>query len=126
MNEQSLKARLQTISKEKHVPFNYCWKQLVLERFLAKLSRSNESHKYVFKGGFLLACMMHIGRETRDLDFLIQKMKAEACTIEQSFDSILATPTLDNFAFSFSTIDMLDHDHIPVELDEDNRAIEDI
>ncbi len=28
INEQALKDRLQTIAKEKEIPFNACWKQL--------------------------------------------------------------------------------------------------
>lgn len=40
INEQALKDRLQTIAKEKGIPFNACWKQLLLERFLARLARS--------------------------------------------------------------------------------------
>ena len=55
MNEQALKDRLQTIAKEKEIPFNSCWKQLLLERFLARLGRSAYADKLIFKGGFLLA-----------------------------------------------------------------------
>lgn len=64
MNEQALKDRLQTISKEKGIQFNECWKKLLLERFLFRLSRSNQAKKFIFKGGFLLAYLMEIGRET--------------------------------------------------------------
>nr|NGX43416.1 hypothetical protein [Chlamydiota bacterium] len=68
INEQALKDRLQTIAKEKNIPFNACWKQLLLERFLARLARSSHFNKFIFKGGFLLSYMMKIGRETVDLD----------------------------------------------------------
>lgn len=71
INEQALKDRLQTIAKEKAIPFNSCWKQLLLERFLARLSHSAHANQFIFKGGFLLAYMMKIGRETVDLDFLL-------------------------------------------------------
>ena len=81
INEQALKDRLQTIAKEKEIPFNACWKQLLLERFLARLSRSSHVNKFIFKGGFLLSYMMKIGRETVDLDFLLTRMNAELeCT----------------------------------------------
>lgn len=55
INEQALKGRLQTIAKEKGIPFNSCWKQLLLERFLARLDHSAYADKLIFKGGFLLA-----------------------------------------------------------------------
>lgn len=71
ISEQSLKARLQALAREKNIPFNACWKQLLLERFLARLGRSVSSNKFIFKGGFLLAYLMEIGRETTDLDFFL-------------------------------------------------------
>ena len=40
INEQALKDWLQTIAKEKGIPFNACWKQFLLERFLARLECS--------------------------------------------------------------------------------------
>lgn len=75
INEQALKDRLHTIAKEKDIQFNSCWKKLLLERFLTRLARSSHSNKFIFKGGFLLAYMMKIGRETTDLDFLLMHMK---------------------------------------------------
>ena len=71
MNEQALKDKLQTIAKEKEIHFNACWKQLLLEWFIARLAGSLHSNKFIFKGGFLLAYLMNIGRETTDLDFLL-------------------------------------------------------
>ena len=38
MNETALKERLRTISKTKGITVNEIWKQLILERFLARLS----------------------------------------------------------------------------------------
>ena len=77
MNEQALKDRLQTIAKEKEIHFNACWKQLLLERFLVRLSQSRYADTFIFKGGFLLSFIMKIGRETMDLDFLLTRMNAE-------------------------------------------------
>lgn len=34
MNEQALKDHVHAIAKEKGIPFNECWKQLLLVRFL--------------------------------------------------------------------------------------------
>ena len=41
MNETALKERLKVIAKDKGVSFNEVWKQLLLERFLARLSQSD-------------------------------------------------------------------------------------
>jgi hypothetical protein len=55
MNEQALKERLKMVAREKNIPFNACWRQLLLERFLARLAGSAHSNKFIFKGGSLLA-----------------------------------------------------------------------
>ncbi len=49
MNEQALKDRLLIIAKEKRIHFNECWKKLLLERFLVRLSKSSEKEKMIFK-----------------------------------------------------------------------------
>lgn len=112
INEQALKDRLQTIAKEKEILFNACWKQLLLERFLARLARSSHVNKFVFKGGLLLSYMMKIGRETVDLDFLLTRMNAEVKELQQVFEEIVSTPSEDGFTFSFDGIEMLSQPHM--------------
>jgi predicted nucleotidyltransferase component of viral defense system len=112
INGQALKDRLQTIAKEKGIPFNSCWKQLLLERFLARLGRSDYADKLIFKGGFLLAYMMKIGRETADLDFLLTRMKAEKATLEEICKEIAAVSLDDGFTFSFAGIELLSQPHM--------------
>lgn len=112
INEQALKDRLQTIAKEKGIPFNSCWKQLLLERFLARLGRSAYADKLIFKGGFLLAYIMKIGRETVDLDFLLTRMKAEKETLGIICKAIADTPLDDGFTFSFAGVDLLSQPHM--------------
>ena len=62
INENALKDRLHIIAREKKLPFNACWKQLLLERFLARLASSAHTDKLIFKGGFLLSYIMEIYR----------------------------------------------------------------
>lgn len=112
MNEQSLKDRIRVISKENNIPFNACWKQLILERFLIRLGRSSYANKFIFKGGFLLAYRMEIGRETVDLDFLLTKVKAEVKTLEKIFHEITKIKEEDEFAFSFSNLSPLAQPHM--------------
>ncbi|MBA3603718.1 MAG: nucleotidyl transferase AbiEii/AbiGii toxin family protein [Parachlamydiaceae bacterium] len=112
MNEQALKDRLQTIAKEKNIPFNACWKQLLLERFLTRLARSSHVDKFIFKGGFLLSYMMKIGRETVGLDFLLTRMNADVKPLQEIFEEIAAIPSDDGFTFSFDNIDLLAQPHM--------------
>lgn len=112
MNEQALKDRLQTISKEKGIHFNECWKKLLLERFLSRLSRSIHSQKFVFKGGFLLSYIMEIGRETTDLDFLLTNMNASEDEIKQTIQDVIAIESEDGFLFGYEKIDLLEQPHM--------------
>lgn len=112
INEQALKDRLQTLAKEKEIPFNACWKQLLLERFLARLARSSHVNKFIFKGGFLLSYMMKIGRETVDLDFLLTRMNAEVKALQEVFEEIVSVSSDDGFTFSFDGIEILSQPHM--------------
>ncbi|CRX38289.1 nucleotidyl transferase AbiEii/AbiGii toxin family protein [Estrella lausannensis] len=112
INEQALKDRLQIIAKDKEMPFNACWKQLLLERFLARLARSSHVNKFIFKGGFLLSYMMKIGRETVDLDFLLNRMNAESKELQEVFEEIAAMSSNDGFTFSFDSMEVLSQPHM--------------
>jgi len=112
MNEQALKDRIHSIAKEKGIPFNECWKQLLLSRFLARLSQSNLSTKLIFKGGFLLSYILEIRRETTDLDFLITNISANQEEIINIIKQIASVNTNDGFVFSYESIEPLDQPHM--------------
>ena len=108
MNEQTLKNCLQTISQDKEINFHECWKRLLLERFLSRLSRSAHTQKFIFKGGFLLAYMIELGRETSDLDFLLTKISASKNSIEPVIREVISIELKDGFFFEFSGIKLLE------------------
>lgn len=112
MNEQALKQRLQTVARERNIHFNACWVLFLLERFLARLARSEHANKFIFKGGFLLSYLMEIGRETKDLDFLLTRIKAEKKEIQKTFEHIISVHSSDGFIFSVGSIELLDQPHM--------------
>lgn len=112
MNEQALKARLKHIAKEQDKSFNEVWKLLVLERFLARLSKSEYFDKFIFKGGLLLSYYLLIGRETIDIDLLVDRLKAEKSHIEQIMREICLSPITDGFQMEFISLDDLEHQHM--------------
>ncbi len=112
INEQALKDRIQVVSRERNIPFNACWKQLLLERFLARLAGSMHANKFIFKGGFLLSFLMEIGRETMDLDFLLTFMKAERTQLQETVEQISLIDLEDGFIFSFDSIELLNQPHM--------------
>ena len=112
MNEQALKARLKHIGKEKGKSFNEVWKLLVLERFLARLSRSEYSDKFIFKGGLLLSYYLTIGRETIDIDLLARRLNAEKSNVELIIQEICLLNLGDGFQMEFINLEDLDHQHM--------------
>ena len=112
MNEQALKHRLKKASKILNISYNEAWHILVLERFLVRISSSVHRDKLIFKGGFLLAQYLDLGRETRDLDFLLKTMSVNRDEIKNIINDISATVIDDGFKFKLGSIDDLDHTHM--------------
>jgi len=112
MKEQSLKEKLRTIAIENGGTFQEVWKKLVLERFLTRLSKSICYDKFIFKGGLLLSYYLKIGRETKDLDFLLTQVDANEDQIKSLLVEITEVTSNDGFSFSFNKIEQLDQVHM--------------
>ncbi len=112
MNESALKERLKVIATEKETTLNKVWKQLLLERFLARLSASPYQDKFIFKGGLLLAQYIAINRETIDIDFLMTKIKSEMQNIEIAIKEVAAINSEDGFSFTWFSADELSQPHM--------------
>ncbi len=112
MNESALKERLKVIAAEKNTTLNKIWKQLLLERFLARLSNSSYQDKFIFKGGLLLAQYLTINRETIDIDFLMTNIQSQMQKIEEVIKDVAAVASDDGFSFSWFSIEELIHPHM--------------
>lgn len=56
--------------------------------------------------------MMKIGRETVDLDFLLNRMNVEVKKLQEVFEEIVLIPSEDGFIFSFESIELLSQPHM--------------
>jgi len=112
MNESALKERLKVIAAEKNTTLNKIWKQLLLERFLARLSNSTYQNKFIFKGGLLLAQYLAINRETIDVDFLMTNIQSQMQKIEEVIKDVAAVSSDDGFSFSWFSIEELTQPHM--------------
>lgn len=110
--ERSIKDRVKEIAKAENRTFNVVWKTLVLERFLARLSRSTQINNLIFKGGMLLSKYIPLGRETVDLDFLAVNLSASVDTIKDAIESVLNTPLDDGFTFAELEVEQLPEPHM--------------
>ncbi|NNM59085.1 MAG: nucleotidyl transferase AbiEii/AbiGii toxin family protein [Legionellales bacterium] len=112
MNEAALKERLKIIASGKGTTLHQVWKQLLLERFLARLSNSSYQDNFIFKGGLLLAKYITINRETVDIDFLMRKIKSEKQQIEKIITEIASNNVEDGFIFTWFSLEELNQPHM--------------
>ncbi|HSX38117.1 MAG TPA: nucleotidyl transferase AbiEii/AbiGii toxin family protein [Chlamydiales bacterium] len=110
--EQSFKKRLRLIAKERNVTPAEVWQNVITERFLVRLCRSPYHSHFVLKGGTLLARYVDIGRETKDLDFTIQRFSNEISALQKTFNDILRVEIEDGFAFMNPVVAPLEHFHM--------------
>lgn len=109
--EQSIKQKLKNISKESKVPFNNLLDTLFLERFLVRIGKSKYADKLIFKGGMCLAQIIELGRETRDIDFLLTQIKGSVEIVKSLIEEIAAIDVGDDFIFSKVDIGELSIEH---------------
>lgn len=107
--EQSIKEKIKALAKEKETTFAELWRNLILERFLTRLAQSPYKEKFILKGGTLLAKYIHIGRETQDLDFFIQKLSNTEQSLKTVLKVICDVDANDSFSFEVVKIKILDH-----------------
>ena len=109
--EQMVKDHLKKLSKETQLPFNQLLDTLFLERFLVRVGRSKFKDNLVFKGGMCLGQYLDLGRETRDIDFLILKLDISKEKVLDVFNEISLIDTGDEFVFDKAQIDSLSLEH---------------
>jgi predicted nucleotidyltransferase component of viral defense system len=109
--EQSIKEKLKNISKKEGVAFNALLETLFLERFMVRVARSKHRENLVFKGGMCLAQYLDIGRETRDLDFLVQRIESSEAKIREMFIAISSIKVEDGLEFEVMDIGLLSLEH---------------
>ncbi len=112
MNPDALKVKVTDAAKSLGISFNEAFHRLVMERFLARLALSSHQQRFIFKGGFLLSHYVDLGRETRDLDFLLKNLHAEKSSIQRTLNEISAINAGDGFIFTLIDITDLPHEHM--------------
>lgn len=110
--EQSFKQRLKNIAKERNLTPAAIWNNVVIERFLVRLCRSPYHTHFILKGGALLAKLVNLGRETRDIDFAIEQLSNEIRVLQKVFDEIVQIDIGDGFYFANPKVDPLEHFHM--------------
>ena len=110
--ENSFKSRLRNIAREKRLDPAQLWQNLVLERFLVRLSYSSHSPHFILKGGVLLSHYVELNRYTQDLDFLVQRLSNEAEILEKVLTDVISISVDDGFRFTDLEVSDLPHPHM--------------
>jgi len=109
--EQSVKHKLKDLSKRLNIPFNTLLEILFLERFLVRVMKSSYADKLIFKGGMCLAQFLDLGRETKDIDFLLTQVKNNIEKIKKIMEDIASINVDDEFTFSQTEVIQLPWEH---------------
>lgn len=110
--EKSFKSRLRNIAREMRLDPAQLWQNLVLERFLVRLSHSNHSSHFILKGGMLLSHYVELNRHTQDLDFLVQNLSNEVEVLEKVLTDVIKISVDDGFRFTDLKVNDLPHPHM--------------
>ena len=71
----SFKAKINNYAKKNHLPAQVVLQNVMFERFLERLSKSEYRDKFVIKGGMLISALVGLGtRATMDLDTTLRKL----------------------------------------------------
>lgn len=105
-NATQLKALIRNMSKEKNINAQILLRNYMLERLLERISLSKYKHRFILKGGMLIAAMVGLDtRSTMDMDATLKGEVVSQETIKLMFEEILAVPLEDGVNMSVKSIE---------------------
>lgn len=100
INKDSLKARVNRISKELSIPANVVYDRFFFDAFLSRLAVSPFNDRFILKGGLYLSNVFGVDtRSTMDMDFYIKKLKMEEESVIETVTQIAGLDLNDNISF---------------------------
>ena len=109
----SLKGRINNYAKSNNIAAQVVLQNYMFERFLARLSISDYSEKFVLKGGMLIAAIVGLDtRSTMDLDTTIRNLPLTEEKITEAISIICEIDMEDDVSFLFKSIRPIREDDI--------------
>lgn len=100
-----LKAAINKMAKEKHIPAQLVMQNYMLERLLERIAHSRYQSNFILKGGLLIASMVGLhSRATMDMDATIRNHPVNENSIKTMFEEIVSIPIDDDISFSFQGV----------------------
>ena len=104
-NAMLLKAAINKMAKEKHIPAQLVMQNYMLERLLERIAHSRYQGNFILKGGLLIASMVGLhSRATMDMDATILNHPVNENSIKKMFEEIISIPIDDDITFSFQDV----------------------
>ena len=104
-NAMLLKAAINKMAKEKHIPAQLVMQNYMLERLLERIAHSRYQGNFILRGGLLIASMVGLhSRATMNMDATIRNHPVNENSIKKMFEEIVTIPIDDDITFSFQDV----------------------
>ena len=101
----SFKAKINNYAKKNHLPAQVVLQNVMFERFLERLSKSEYRDKFVIKGGMLISALVGLGtRATMDLDTTLRKLALTEEKVREAIEKICAVDLSDDISFRINSV----------------------
>lgn len=101
----SFKAKVKNYAKKNHLPAQVILQNIMFERFLDRLSRSDYRDKFVIKGGMLISAIVGLDtRSTMDLDATLRKLTLTEDQIREAINNICSIDLQDDITFKINSV----------------------
>jgi len=108
----SFKAKINNYAKKNHLPAQVVLQNVMFERFLERLSKSEYRDKFVIKGGILISALVGLDtRATMDLDTTLRKLALTGEKVREAVEKICAIDLSDGISFRINSVSLMEEEN---------------
>ena len=109
----SFKAKINNYAKVNHLPAQVVLQNVMFERFLDRLSKSEYRDKFVIKGGILVSALVGLDtRATMDLDTTLRKLALTEEKVKEAVEKICVVDLSDDISFRINSVAPIRRDDV--------------
>ena len=109
----SFKAKINNYAKVNHLPAQVVLQNVMFERFLDRLSKSEYRDKFVIKGGILASALVGLDtRATMDLDTTLRKLTLTEEKVREAVEKICVVDLSDDISFRINSVAPIRRDDV--------------
>ena len=109
----SFKAKINNYAKKNHLPAQVVLQNVMFERFLDRLSKSEYRDKFVIKGGILVSALVGLDtRATMDLDTTLRKLALTEEKVKEAVEKICVVDLSDDISFRINSVAPIRRDDV--------------